>query len=179
MPITREDKEQLVKDLTDTLKGAQAVIITDYRGLPTPDLANLRNQLRPMKASYQVAKNTLMVLALKNAGLPAPEQLLEGPTAVAFLTSDIAGPAKAINAFFKEKNLPVRGAIVGQSVYDAKGVEQLASLPTREQLYAQVLGALQGPASNLVGVLNGALSELIRTLQSKAEQGGGETAPAA
>ncbi|MGB8643910.1 MAG: 50S ribosomal protein L10 [Anaerolineae bacterium] len=178
MPISRDDKQELVQALTKNIQASQAIIITDYRGLPTPDLANLRNQLRGMKASYHVAKNTLVLLALKEAGLPAPEQLLEGPTAVAFLTSEISGPARVINAFFKEKNLPVRGAIVGQSIYDAKGVEQLASLPTREQLYAQVLGALNGPASNLVGVLNGALSELLRTLQARAEQGEGAGQPA-
>ncbi len=179
MAVTREKKGETVTSLSEDLKGAQAVIITDYRGLPTAELASLRNQLRGMQASYHVAKNTLVVLALKQAGLPAPEQLLEGPTAIAFLKSDLAGPAKAINAFFKEKGLPVKGAIVGQSVYDAKGVEQLANLPSREQMYASVLGALQGPAASLVGVLNGALSELVRTLQAKADQGGsGEATPA-
>ncbi len=171
MPISREQKDEKVTELVDGLKGAQVVIITDYRGLPTAELAGLRNQLRGMHASYHVAKNTLVLLALQRSGLPAPEELLAGPTALAFLQTDIAGPSKAINAFFKEKGLAVRGAIVGQSVYDAKGVEQLATLPTREQLYANVIGSLQGPAASLVGVLNGALSELIRTLQAKSEQG--------
>ncbi len=178
MPISREQKDEKVTELVDDLKGAQVIIVTDYRGLPTAELAGLRNQLRGMQASYHIAKNTLVVLALQRAGLPAPEEMLAGPTALAFLKTDIAGPSKAINAFFKEKGLPVRGAIVGQSIYDAKGVEQLAALPTREQLYASVLGSLQGPASSLVGVLNGALSELIRTLQAKADQGEAAT-PAA
>ncbi len=172
MPISRGENEDIVTILSNDIKEAQVIIITDYRGLPTPDLAGLRNQLRGMHASYHVAKNTLVVLALQRAGLPTPEKLLEGPTALAFLTSDIAGPARAINAFFKEKGLPVRGAIVGQSVYDAKGVESLATLPPREQVYAQVIGAIQGPAASLVGVLNGALSELIRTLQAQADKGG-------
>ncbi len=178
MPVSREQKDEKVTELVEGLQGAQAVIITDYRGLPTAELAGLRNQLRGMQASYHVAKNTLVILALQKAGLPAPEELLAGPTALAFLKTDIAGPSKAINAFFKEKGLPVRGAIVGQSIYDAKGVEQLASLPTRDQLYASVIGSLQGPAASLVGVLNGALSELIRTLQAKADQGEAAT-PAA
>ncbi len=178
MPVSREQKDEKVTELVEGLQGAQAVIITDYRGLPTAELAGLRNQLRGMQASYHVAKNTLVILALQKAGLPAPEELLAGPTALAFLKTDIAGPSKAINAIFKEKGLPVRGAIVGQSIYDAKGVEQLASLPTRDQLYASVIGSLQGPAASLVGVLNGALSELIRTLQAKADQGEAAT-PAA
>ncbi len=179
MPISREDKDKLVAVLTEDIKGAQVIIITDYRGLPTAELAGLRNQLRGMQASYHVAKNTLIDLALQKAGLPIPPGLLEGPTAVAFLRADIAGPARAINTFFKEKGLPVRGAIVGQTFYDAKGVESLASLPSREVLFAQVIGAIQGPAASIIGVLNGALSELVRTLQARAEQAGETPAPAA
>jgi large subunit ribosomal protein L10 len=103
LAITREKKGEMVTALADVLKDAQAIIITDYRGLPTAELAGLRNQLRGMKASYHVAKNTLVVLALKRAGLAVPEELLEGPTALAFLKTDISGPAKTLNAFFKEK----------------------------------------------------------------------------
>jgi large subunit ribosomal protein L10 len=179
LAITREKKGEMVAALAEVLKGSQVVIITDYRGLATADLAGLRNQLRGMQASYHVAKNTLVVLALQSAGLPVPKQLLEGPTALAFLREDIAGPTKRLSTFFKEKGVPIKGAIVGQQVYDAGGVEDLANLPPREQLHAMVLGALQGPAASLVGVLNGALSELIRTLQAKADQGGDESPAAA
>lgn len=171
MPVTRERKAEMVNALTDELKQAQAVIITDYRSLKVSDLQNIRNELRGMQAGYHVAKNTLLELALKEAGLPVPTNLLDGPTAVAFLREDLAGPAKKLNSFFKEKELPIRGAIVGQTVYDAKGVEDLANLPSRTDLYARVLGSLQGPASSLVGVLNGALSQLVYVLQAKAEQG--------
>lgn len=170
MPITRERKGELVDDLTQELKDSQAVIITGYRTLKVSDLQAIRNELRGMKAGYHVAKNTLLELALKNAGLPAPVEMLDGPTAVAFLHDELSGPAKKLSDFFREKELPIKGAIVGQSVYDAKGVEDLARLPGRNELYAQVLGSLQGPATNLVGVLNGVLSQLVYTLQAKADQ---------
>lgn len=170
MPVTRERKTELVQELTEELKQSQGIIITDYRGLPVADLQGLRRDLRGMQASYHVAKNTLLELALKQAGMPAPEALLDGPTAVAFLSEDIAGPAKKLSAFFKDKNLPIKGAILGQSVYDAKGVEDLTRLPTRGELYAQLLGSLQAPASNLVGVLNGVLQQLVSVLQAKADQ---------
>lgn len=170
MPISRQEKADLVHELTEELKQAQGVIITDYRGLPVADLQTLRRELRGMHASYHIAKNTLLTLALKEAGLPAPESLLDGPTAVAFLGEDIAGPAKRLSAFFKDKNLPIKGAILGQSVYDAQGVQDLSQLPTRGELYAQFLGSLQAPASNLVGVLNGVLQQLVSVLQAKAEQ---------
>ncbi|MCC7161229.1 MAG: 50S ribosomal protein L10 [Anaerolineae bacterium] len=174
MPVTRERKAELVNELTDELKQAQAVIITNYRTLKVADLQGIRNELRGMKAGYHVAKNTLLEIALKDAGLPTPSNLLEGPTAVAFLRDDLSGPAKRLTAFFKEKELPIRGAIVGQTVYDAKGVEALGNLPGRNELYASVLGALQGPSAGLVGVLNGALSQLVYILQAKAEQGGAQ-----
>jgi len=160
----------MVDDLAEELKNAQAVIITDYRTLKVADLQGIRRELRTMKTRYAVAKNTLLERALKDAGLPTPTNLLEGPTAVAFLQEDLSGPAKRLSDFFREKELPIKGAIVGQSVYDAKGVEDLAKLPSRNDLYSAVLGSLQGPASSLVGVLNGALSQLVYVLQAKAEQ---------
>ena len=175
MAVSRERKDEIVIALVADLRAAQAVILTDYRGLPVTELAGLRNQLRGLHADYHVAKNTLVARALQAAGMPAPAALRVGPTAVAFLKQDLAGPAKVINAFFREKGIPVKGAIVGTEVYDARGVSELAELPSREQLYANVLGALQGPAASLVGVLQAALSELVYTLQAKAEQ----AAPAA
>jgi large subunit ribosomal protein L10 len=172
LPVSRDRKAELVNDLTDELKQAQAVILTDYRTLKVSDLQGIRGELRNMHARYAIAKNTLLELALKDAGLPVPTDLLEGPTAIAFLHQDLSGPAKRLNDFFREKELPIKGAIVGQTIYDAKGVEELARLPTREQLHANVLGSLQGPASSLVGILNGVLSQLVRTLDAKVEQGG-------
>ncbi len=172
MPVSRETKNDVVEELTKELQGSQAIIITGYRTLKVSDMQSLRNELRGMKAGYHVAKNTLLEIALKNAGLPVPANLLEGPTAVAFLHDELSGPAKKLTDFFKEKELPVKGAIVGQQIYDAKGVEDLARLPGRTELYGQVLGALQGPAANLVGVLNGVLSQLVFTLQAKADQAG-------
>lgn len=120
MPVTRERKDDLVEQLTQELSASQAVIITGYRTLKVADLQNVRNELRGMKAGYHIAKNTLLELALKNAGLPVPSNLLEGPTAVAFLHDDLSGPAKKLTAFFKEKELPIKGAIVGQTIYDAR-----------------------------------------------------------
>jgi len=170
LSVTRERKADLVAQLTRELQEAQAVIITGYRTLKVSDLQGIRNELRGMKAGYHVAKNTLLELALKDAGLPVPTDLLDGPTAVAFLHDDLSGPAKKLTAFFKEKELPIKGAIVGQNIYDAQGVENLAKLPTRAELYGQFLGSLQGPAASLVGVLNGVLAQLVYTLQAKVEQ---------
>lgn len=170
MPITRKHKAELVDDLATDLKEAQAIIITDYRGLPVGELQGLRRDLRGMNASYHIAKNTLVRLALKDAGLPVPDPLLEGPTALAFLNEDLSGPAKKLGDFFKEKGLPIKGAIIGQQVYDAKGVESLATMPSKPQLFASILGSINAPASKTAGVISSGIRQVLYVLKARADQ---------
>lgn len=170
MPITKERKEELVAELTDDLKKAQALILTDYRGLPTAELAKLRNQLRGMKTGLHVAKNTLVEIALQRAGLPVPEDLLAGPTAIAFCYSDIAGSAKTINDFLKDKELKVKGAILGGSVMRGAEASALASLPTRDQLFGTLLGTINAPGTQVAGVVASGIRQVLYLLKARAEQ---------
>lgn len=170
MPITRERKNELVQELAKALKRAQAIILTDYRGMTVAELQALRNELRGMKAEYHVAKNTLLEIALKDAGLPVPATLLEGPTAVAFLNDDIAAPVKKLGSFFKDRERPLKGAIVGQTVYDAKSVEQLGDLPSRSQLLATLLGSLNAPSARTAGILVGSIRQVLNVLQARVKQ---------
>lgn len=170
MPITKERKEELVAELVQELRKVQALIISDYRGLPTAELAKLRNVLRGKKAGLHVVKNTLLDLALKRAGMPVPEDLLAGPTVLAFCYNDIAGPAKAINAFLKEKELKVKGAIMGGSVLRGAEAEALALLPSREQLFGRLLGTINAPSSQVVGVVASGIRQVLYVLKARAEQ---------
>ncbi len=170
MPVTKERKEELVAQLANDLSKAQALIITDYRGLPTAELAALRNQLRAKKSGLHVVKNTLMELALKRAGMPVPEDLLAGPTAIAFCYSDIAGPAKAINDFLKDKELKVKGAIMGNSVLRGAEAQALAALPTREQLFGRLLGTINAPSTQVAGVVASGIRQVLYVLKARAEQ---------
>ncbi|MBI5033597.1 MAG: 50S ribosomal protein L10 [Chloroflexi bacterium] len=170
MPITKERKEELVADLAQDLDKVQALIISDYRGLPTAELAKLRNVLRGKKAGLHVVKNTLMELALKRANMPVPEDLLEGPTVVAFCYQDIAGPAQAMNSFLKEKELKVKGAIMGGSVLRGSEAEALATLPSREQLFGRLLGTINAPSSQVVGVVASGIRQVLYLLKARAEQ---------
>ena len=170
MPVTKVRKEELVADLAQDLNKVQALIISDYRGLPTAELAKLRNDLRRKKAGLHVVKNTLMELALKRANLPVPKDLLEGPTVVAFCYQDIAGPAQAINSFLKEKELKVKGAIMGGSVLRGAEAEALATLPSREQLFGRLLGTINAPSSQVVGVVASGIRQVLYLLKARAEQ---------
>ncbi len=170
MPVTRARKEDLIADLATELGKAQAIIITDYRGLPTAQLAGLRNQLRGMKSGLHVSKNTLTALALKRAGLPVPEDLLVGPTAIAFCYSDIAGPAKALNDFLKDKEIKVKGAIMRGTVLRGAEAAALATLPTREQLFGRLLGTINAPGTQVAGVVASGIRQVLYLLKARAEQ---------
>lgn len=171
MPVTKERKEEIISQLTDDLKQAQAIILTDYRGLPTAELAKLRNELRGMKAGLHVVKNTLMELALKRANLPAPQDLLDGTTAIAFCFQDIAGPAKAINNFLRDKeNIKIKGAIMSGSVLRGAEAAALANLPTREQLFGKLLGTINAPGQQVAGVVASGIRQVLYVLKARAEQ---------
>ncbi len=169
MPVTRERKDELVSQLVKELGKSQALILTDYRGLPTTELAGLRNQLRG-KAGLHVVKNTLITIALEKAGMAAPEDLLEGPTAIAFCYTDIAGPAKALNDFIKDKNAKVKGAIMGTQVLRGTEAAALANLPSREQLLGRLLGTMQAPGSQTAGVVAAGIRKVLYLLKARAEQ---------
>lgn len=169
MPITRERKELLVTDLTDNVKKSQALILTDYRGLPTTDLARLRNQLRG-KAGMHVVKNTLMVIALERAGLPVPQDLLEGPTAVTFCFTDIAGPAKMMNDYLRDKDVKIKGAILGTQVLRGAQAAGLATLPNREQLFGRLLGTINAPSTQTAGVVAAGIRKVLYLIKARAEQ---------
>ncbi len=169
MPVTKERKNELVANLADEAKKSQALILTDYRGLPTAELAGLRNQLRG-KAGLHVVKNTLFEIALKEAGLPVPDDLLQGPTAIAFCYTEIAGPTKAINDFLRDKEVKIKGAILGSQVLRGADAAALANLPTREQLLGRLLGTMHAPGAQTAGVVASGIRKIMYLIKARAEQ---------
>jgi large subunit ribosomal protein L10 len=171
LAITREKKGELVSEYVEKLRNTQAVIVTEYRGLTVKQLQDLRREMRANDGELVVAKNTLIARALTEVGMAAPEPLLKGPTAFAFCFKEVAAPAKALNKFARDtKVLVVRGGVMGQSVFDESGVQQLAELPSREQLLGQVVGVLQAPLAGMVNVLAGTLRGLVNVLNARADQ---------
>ena len=150
----RADKVAVVEEIGAKLADAQAVFVTEYRGLTVAQLAGVRNALRPADAQLAVYKNTLAKLAVREAGLDGLDDLLVGPTALTFVKGDVAGAAKALRDSSKTlPNLVVKGGVLGESALSDKDVMALADLPSREELLAKFAGALQAPLVKTAGLL--------------------------
>lgn len=171
LAITHKRKEELLQQYSAHVSRSQAMIVTNYGTLRVPQMQELRRQLRQVDAAFAVTKNTLMQRALRDANLPAAENLLVGQTGVAFVFGDIPKTMKVLNDFARDsKILEVKGGILGNSVLDAEGVKVLNDLPTREQLVARVLGQLNAPLYSLVNVLNGPIRGLANVLNAQIQK---------
>lgn len=169
--MATQRKIESVADLTDKLSRTQLTVVADYRGLTVAEITDLRKKLRETGAELIVAKNTLTLRAAKETGHEALESLLSGPTALAFAFKDAAKTAKAINDFNKgPKKLAVRGGMLGNAVLGANVLDQVAALPTREQVLAQIVGGVAAPVSGVVGVINAAITNVLYTLQARIDQ---------
>jgi large subunit ribosomal protein L10 len=177
LAIKRERKVELLDIYRDQVKQSTALIFTNYRGLSVANLRSLRVKLSETNTNIMVVKNSLLGIALKENELPNPDSLLSGPNAVVFVGEDIGRGVKSLLDWIKaEKVGEVSGALLGQSVLDAKGAEALADLPTKEQVLAQVLGAINAPASSLARMLTAPTSSLVRVINARVEQQNGEAA---
>lgn len=177
MAISKEQKAQMVADYVDKMSHSGAIILTDYRGLTVTDMTRLRRDLREVDGAFQVVKNTLFDRAMKEAGFPVPTEALEGPLAIGYCLGEVPPVAKVLTDFAKQTNmLEIKGAILGARLLDADGVKNLAALPPREILLAQLLGAIQGPMSGLVSTITAPMRELVQVLQARSEQGQESTA---
>lgn len=145
----REEKATLVDELAEKLKASKSVIVTDYRGLTVSEVTELRKQLRAAGIEYRVLKNTLTRRATAQSNASGLDAYLLGPTALAFGITDVVAPAKILTDFaVKNKALEVKGGLVEGRVIDAKGVKDLASLPSRDGLVSMLLSVLQAPMRN-------------------------------
>jgi len=150
----RAEKVAVVDEVAAKLSSADAVIITEYRGLKVGQLAGLRRQLRDAGGEYKVFKNTLAKLGAKKAGVEGLDEMLLGPSGITFVNGDVAAVAKALRDAAKANPLLViKGGSMGGKVLSTKDVEALAELPSREVLLAMFAGALQAPLVKTAGLL--------------------------
>ncbi len=150
----RAEKVAVVDEVAAKLSSADAVIITEYRGLKVGQLAGLRRQLRDAGGEYKVFKNTLAKLGAAKAGVEGLDEMLLGPSGITFVTGDVAAVAKALRDAAKANPLLViKGGSMGGKMLSTKDVEALAELPSREVLLAMFAGALQAPLVKTAGLL--------------------------
>ncbi len=177
--MKRDQKEQVVDELTQRLKAADTLLVADYRGLTMPQIDELRTRLIESGARFTVVKNTLTRRAAEAAGADALLTLLDGPSAIAFLEADgdMVAAAKALADSARETNvLEIRGGIMQGRAMTAAEVETLAKLPPEDVLRGQVLGAIVAPLTSLAGLLNAPLQNLVGLIDARIEQLGGEEA---
>jgi large subunit ribosomal protein L10 len=179
--VKKEDKEQVVAELTERLKTAETVLVADYRGLTMPQIDTLRTRLYESGARFSVVKNTLTRRAAEAAGNEALLALLEGPSAIAFIEADgdMVAAAKALADSARETRiLAIRGGVLSGRTVSADEVESLATLPPIDVLRGQVLGAIVAPLSAIAGLVNAPLQNLYGLIDARIEQlGGADAAP--
>jgi large subunit ribosomal protein L10 len=163
-----------VEELKTVLSEAKLIISTDYRGLNVTEMSALRRAIRESGGTYRVAKNTLVKIASDEIGRPEISEIIVGPTGFVLSTDDPVGPARALMTHIQENRLDivVNGAYLEGTLVNADRVKYLSNLPSREELIGKVLGQMNAPIANLVGVLSGTLRGLMTVLQAHIDQGG-------
>lgn len=171
MSANFEAKKAVVEEITDKLKAAKSVVLVDYNKLTVKEVSELRNKCRQANCEYKVYKNTLVRKALNDLGFKDFDADLNGPTAVTFGADETAA-AKVMVAAAKdyEEKIVLKSAFVDNAYVDKAGIKALASLPSREELVAKMLGSVNAPATNLAGVLNNVVAGLVRALNAVAQQ---------
>lgn len=150
-----ELKKPVVDEIAAAVKDAQSVVLVDYRGLTVEQDTQLRKQLREAGITYKVYKNTMMNFAFKGTDYEALAPYLAGPSAVAISTEDATAPARVLCKFAKTAEaLEVKGGMVEGIAYDAKGIAEIAKIPSREELLSKLLGSIQSPITNFARVMN-------------------------
>jgi len=179
--MQKTDKEKVVTDLTEKLRGAETMIVADYRGLTMPQIDALRTKLIESGARFTVVKNTLTRRAAEAAGADALLALLEGPSAIAFVEADgdAVAVAKALADSARDtKVLEIRGGVMQGRVITGADVDALAKLPPLDVLRGQVIGAIIAPLNAIAGLVNAPLQNLYGLIDARIEQLGDAQEPA-
>jgi large subunit ribosomal protein L10 len=166
--LTKEQKIELVKNLTEKIKIAKSAIIVDYKGLKVKDATVLKKTLRAGGVDYTVIRKTLLDIALKNAGIEGMDvKGMDGQIALSLSNVDEIIGAKIIDTFAKtNENIKILGGVLGKQVMNAAEAKALAKIPSKEELLAKLVGTLNAPIGGFVNVLAGNLRALVQVLKA-------------
>lgn len=169
--MAKPEKVQQVAEMTELFKSAQAYFVTDYQGLNVEDMTILRRELRGSQVKYLIAKNTLIKLAARDAGVKSFDEHLKGPTAIAFVMADPVPAAKVLNESFKKRERPrMKAFVMENELFAGEQIGRLADLPSREVLLAQVVAAVEAPFTSLVGSIDGFFRQLVGSIDALADK---------
>ena len=163
----KEEKAELVNNLSTLLKSSKGIYLTDYRGLNVEDITELRKRLKEANTIYRVTKNSILKRALEQIEIPEISHLVEGPTAIAITPDEPIQPIKILTSFRKEHKLPIiKGGVAEGKFISEEEIETIAKIPSRQELLSMIVGNLNAPITGLVWTLKGMLAQLIYTLNS-------------
>ena len=170
--MNRDQKTALVEELSEQIRSAEAIFAVDYRGISVAQAAELRGRLRDADARFRIVKNSLTERASDQAGAQELKAMLEGPTALAFVSGDAALAAKAISDAARTLGtLGFKGGMMNGTALTGEQVQSIARLPARDVLHGQLVGTIAAPLTQMVRTLNALISGLAVQLQQVAEQG--------
>lgn len=168
---TKAFKQEKIEAMKENFAKAKVAVVTEYRGLSVEEITKLRRALQKENSDYMVTKNTLAKVASKGTQFEVLEEVLKGPVAIAFGFADEVAPAKVLKKFIKEaKKGQIIAAAMDGKLLNAKETEVLADLPSKEELYAKMLGCINSPATGIAGAVNAVMSGLVRAMDQVAKQ---------
>ena len=175
MENPRPEKVAVVTEVTEKLTAADAALLTEYRGMSVKAMSDLRRALKPVGGEYKVYKNTLVRFAARNAGVAGADEMLVGPTAIAFVSGDVAGAAKALRDVARTNpNLVIKGGVLAGRLISATDVQALADLPPRDVLLSQIAGLFEAPLSQMASLLEAVPRTFAYGIQALIDKQGGE-----
>lgn len=173
--MNREQKNEVVAELKDTLGKVASLVVADYRGLTVEQVNGLRSEIRKNACTYRVVKNTLFKLAIQGTGMEGLSPLFVGPTAVAYSFEDPVAPAKVLDKFQGDlKHLEVKGGYLDGEVLDQRGVKSLATMKGKDELRAELLATFMAAAQGFVRLMAAAPQNFLYLLSAKQRQLEGE-----
>lgn len=168
---TKAFKSEKIDALKSKIEKAQVAIVTDYKGYSVEEITRLRRSLQKDGGDYMVVKNTLAKIAIKGTQFEVLEDALKGPMALAFGFEDQVSPAKAVSKFIKEtKKGEIMAAALDGKLLSAAEANALASLPSKEELYAKMLGCINSPATGIAGSVSAVMASLTRAVAAVRDQ---------
>ena len=168
---TRAFKDNKIASIKEKISKAKVAIVTEYRGLSVEEITNLRRNLQKEDGDYTVTKNTLAKIAVKGTEFEVLADVLKGPVALAFGFNDQVSPAKILSKFIKDtKKGEIIAAALDGNLLTADEAKSLANIPSREELYAKMLGCINSPATGIANSTNAVLTQLVRAMDAVREQ---------
>jgi large subunit ribosomal protein L10 len=178
--VPTQEKVETLEDFKSRLDGVKTLVVTEYRGLTVQQLSDLRKQLRGVSAQYKIVKNRLAKLAMTDGNLSKLHPHLKGPTGMVISKEDAVAVSKALHTFAKTNQaFAIKAGFVEGQVLPASELKALSELPSKETIRAQIIGAIQGPLVQLLGLLEAAPRELAFVLSERGKNAPPEAAAAA